>query len=625
VGQPVLELYADTPLGKEKASQLLQRFRAGESVHDEELQMLKPDGTPVWISLTVNAVHDAQGRVVESRSMVVDITDRVRAAEALRRSEYLLRQVLDTNPAVIFVKDYESRVLLANETMAGFYNLSVEEVTGRLQSDLHGQYGADPTDVDKWLADDREVIDTGRPKHLVESGTDSQNRQIWFQTGKFPLDIGQGRCGVLVISQDITERKRAEEALHRSLEETAHGERTLLALSQAAQAVQRARTPDEVYRTLGDEVRKLGYHALVFGLTDDQEHLSINYMSFPPKLLRAAEELTGLSVQTFRIPLAQVPVFQRIVARGDISFIESSADLVDGGLPTTVRPLAGQIASMLGLEQAITAPLMVGGETRSLLTVTGAGLSNADVPAVTAFANQASIALENARLVEEIQTRSTDLQELSARLFKAQEEERRRLSLELHDELGQALTGIGFDLAAVEKEWPPEVAPTTRGRLANVGSLVAEIDKRVSDMALDLRPQMLDDLGLLPTLRWYVNRYTRRMGIDVELEAVDFEERVTSEVATAVYRTVQEALTNVAKHAGASKVAIRLQQRESTVAAVVQDDGRGFTADKLTGAHLRERGAGLFGIRERVALLGGTCDIWSRPGLGTRLTIEIPI
>ena len=259
-----------------------------------------------------------------------------------------------------------------------------------------------------------------------------------------------------------------------------------------------------------------------------------------------------------------------------------------------------------------------------MLLVAGVGLVEADAPAITAFANQASIALESARLVEEARTRSADLEKLSVRLFRAQEEERRRISLELHDELGQALTGMGFDLAAIERELPPEVAPKVRERLASVESLLAEVDERVSEMALDLRPQMLDDLGLLPTLRWYVNRYTRRMGIDVTLEAAEFEERLTPDVATAVYRTVQEALTNVAKHAGASRVTVRLECTESTVAAVVQDNGRGFDAEKLT-AFLRERGAGLLGIRERVALLGGTFDIRSRPGQGTRLTIEVPI
>jgi len=305
-------------------------------------------------------------------------------------------------------------------------------------------------------------------------------------------------------------------------------------------------------------------------------------------------------------------------------------------LPERVSPLAGRIASMLGLEQSITARLMVGGEPHGLLMVTGTGLSESDVPAVTAFANQAAIAIENARLVEEALTRRRDLEELSARLFRAQEEECRRISLELHDELGQTLTGIGFDLAAVERAWPPGVAPRARQRLTSASSLLAELDDRVSDMALDLRPHMLDDLGLLPTLRWYVNRYTRRTGIDVELQALDAEEELPPDVAMAIYRAVQEALTNAAKHAEASRIAVRLACRESTVVArmssirVVEDNGQGFDAETLTAderhpaARLPGHGAGLLGIRERVALLGGTCDIQSSPGQSTRLTITIP-
>ena len=427
-----------------------------------------------------------------------------------------------------------------------------------------------------------------------------------------------------VYGLDTTERKKAEAALRRSLEETARGQRLLLALSQAAQTVQRARTAEEVYRTVGDEVVKLGYHAFVFALTHDQQYLTLRHLTIKPTLLRAAEKLTGLSLQTFRVPLVESPVFQRVLTEGETSFDEPAADFMAGGLPKRVRSLAPRMAAKLGLEQCITAPLTVSGERIGLLLVAGAGLTEADAPAITTFANQASIALGNARLVEEARTHTTDLEKLSIRLFKAQEEERRRISLELHDELGQALTAMGFDLAAIERELPAEVAPKARERLANVGSLLAEVDERVSQMALDLRPQMLDDLGLLPTLRWYLNRYIKRMGIDVELEAVDFEERVTPDVATAVYRTVQEALTNVAKHAGASRVAVRLERSESTVTAVVQDNGRGFEAEEHT-AHLRERGAGLLGIQERVALLGGSFDIQSRPGQGTRLTMRIPI
>ena len=191
--------------------------------------------------------------------------------------------------------------------------------------------------------------------------------------------------------------------------------------------------------------------------------------------------------------------------------------------------------------------------------------------------------------------------------------------------LGQALTGIGFDLAGIEKELPSDVAPTVREKLAEARSLAAQADERVSELALDLRPYMLDDLGLASALRWYVNRYAKRWDIEVEMEVIGLEERPTPEVETALYRVVQEALTNVAKHAQATRVRIRLDRKESAVVAIVEDDGQGFDVETIAGPSAPERGAGLLGIRERAHSLAGTLSIESTPGQGTRLAIEVPL
>jgi len=185
--------------------------------------------------------------------------------------------------------------------------------------------------------------------------------------------------------------------LRASLGETAHSQRLLLALSQAAQAVQRARTPEEVYRTVGDEVVRLGYHTVIFTLTDDQAHLALAYMTFEPAPLRAAEKLAGLSAQDFHFPVSPGSAYDRVIAAGLTAFFEKAVEPMAESLPAPVRPLARRLAAMLGLEQAIFALLRVGGETIGLLLVTGAGLTEADVPAVTTFANQTAIALENAR------------------------------------------------------------------------------------------------------------------------------------------------------------------------------------------------------------------------------------
>jgi two-component system sensor histidine kinase UhpB len=136
---------------------------------------------------------------------------------------------------------------------------------------------------------------------------------------------------------------------------------------------------------------------------------------------------------------------------------------------------------------------------------------------------------------------------------------------------------------------------------------------------------MLDDLGLVSAARWYVTQFARRLNIEAKFEEIGLEERLDGELETVLYRVVQEALTNVARHAQASEVRLRLERDGSRVVAVVTDDGQGFDTQHLSGSDATAHGVGLLGIRERVALLGGRFDIQSHPGQGTRLCIEIPL
>ena len=208
---------------------------------------------------------------------------------------------------------------------------------------------------------------------------------------------------------------KAEGALSHSLEDTARSQRMLLALSQAAQAVQRTRTPDEVYRTVGDEVAPLGYSASIFILTDDRAHLTMPHLSFERNLVRTAEKLVGVSAQDYRIPLVPNGFFQQVIAEGETALKERFSEVIAEALPRVVRPLAGRVASMLGIEQGIVAPVMVGGETEGLLVVTGKGLTEIDVPAISLLANQTAIALESARLYQETQHRADALQQSEER------------------------------------------------------------------------------------------------------------------------------------------------------------------------------------------------------------------
>ena len=227
--------------------------------------------------------------------------------------------------------------------------------------------------------------------------------------------------------------------------------------------------------------------------------------------------------------------------------------------------------------------------------------------------------------ITERQWATEDLQKLSAELMNAQEAERKRISQELHDELGQALTAMRINLAALEKEALPNLSRASQAKLTETGRLVDETLDHVRELSHALRPTMLDELGLVPTLRWYVTRYAERLGIRVEFEAIGLEDRPAVEIETALYRIVQEALTNIARHAQARQVHLRLACQESRLMALIEDDGIGFDAHKWMAADTASSGAGLFGMRERVARCGGTFTIQSRPGRGTRLFVELPL
>ncbi len=205
------------------------------------------------------------------------------------------------------------------------------------------------------------------------------------------------------------------------------------------------------------------------------------------------------------------------------------------------------------------------------------------------------------------------------RVMAAQEEERRRIARDLHDEIGQSLTSLIVGLRVLTEA--PEAGLACEGAAALRDIAAATYDE-VRRLARGLRPAMLDDLGLVPALERYILDYAEAHGLAVDFRPAGLGAgRLPEAVETALYRILQEALTNTAKHAAARQVRVVLSQDGGTVRAVVEDDGRGFDGEALP----RSGGVGLSGIRERAALLGGSVAITSRPGRGTRLEVSVPV
>lgn len=231
---------------------------------------------------------------------------------------------------------------------------------------------------------------------------------------------------------------------------------------------------------------------------------------------------------------------------------------------------------------------------------------------------------ENLELSTSLRLQSAQRGELLKHLITAQENERTRVARELHDELGQSLSGLALCTEAMERlvVTDPDRA---RSQLEQIRSLIAETTDQMYELILDLRPSALDDLGLVVALRGYADRVLGPSGITFELETQDFGDRLPASIETALYRIFQEALNNIVRHSGASKVQLKLERQNGIINGSVVDDGVGFEFGAIRMDGSAPRGLGLMGISERVTQCCGHLEIISKPGQGTRLNVQIPV
>jgi signal transduction histidine kinase len=218
---------------------------------------------------------------------------------------------------------------------------------------------------------------------------------------------------------------------------------------------------------------------------------------------------------------------------------------------------------------------------------------------------------------EEVEHARAALRDLSARLIDVQESDRRSLSRELHDEIGQSLSALLLGIGNVAAVLPSAGSGEAYAQLHELRQLAERTVAEVRDMSLLLRPSMLDDLGLIPAVQWQAREISRTNNVSVQVDAGTVSENIPDEYRTCIYRIVQEALRNVVRHANAKNVRIRLKQSADELTLAIQDDGQGFVPD-------REKGLGLLGMEERVRHLHGSFRIDSTPGVGTSIRVELP-
>ena len=272
-----------------------------------------------------------------------------------------------------------------------------------------------------------------------------------------------------------------------------------------------------------------------------------------------------------------------------------------------------EVTRKLGVRTGMWVPLLARDEVIGVLEIHDkeghdARFSDDDLRLAETFAARAAVAVELSQRVARDAVR---------RVVEAQEEERRRLARELHDETGQALTSILLGLKPLE-----EVLVDTPGAaaLADLRQLVVDALQNVRRLAVELRPAVLDDFGLVPALERLTAAFAEQSGIRVDFHSTLGEARLASDVESSLYRVVQESLTNIVKHAGAENISVSVIRRPSVVAAVIEDDGSGFDPRSV-----RDGAIGILGMRERLALVDGRLEIESRKGAGTTVVAEVPL
>ncbi len=274
-------------------------------------------------------------------------------------------------------------------------------------------------------------------------------------------------------------------------------------------------------------------------------------------------------------------------------------------------------------------PLKSKDRVLGIMNVAGSGdrsFTESDFELFNSIGFQVGLAMENSLLYSESRQKEELRGQLLNSLINAQEEERKRISRELHDESGQTLTAAIMNVESIEGLVPTK-DPVLKEKLQGVKSLIVRTLEDIRRLTHDLRPMALDDLGLASAIRAYVKNRLEAIGIQVQFESkgLNSSRRLSPAIDTALFRIVQEATNNIIKHADARKVGIYLSIENEKIKAIVEDDGKGFEPDSVFTSGSSSLSLGLLGIKERVALLGGTFEIKSRRSQGTRLVVEIPV
>ncbi len=542
-------LYGIHPDDRDRSNEVSQKAVNGEGEYDTEFRVVWPDGSVHWLKADGQVFRDETGQAIRMVGLNYDITEQKQTEKMLRQSEQKFSSLFEMSSFATSLSRLPDGVLVdVNKAFEQAFGYTKQEAIGRTSIELG--INPDAKGRARILA---ALKEDGSARNQELALHTKSNEERIFSVNMDLMDIGDQKY-ILNTTQDITERKQAEEKLHLSQELFSN----VFHISPAGITITR----------------------IADGKIIDANEAFLDMFEF------SREEANGHTSTELNMWTSEErkKLIQAQIASGGLQNFELLA-----------RSKSGRLINLLFSSK----PMEIGGEAchvTMLIDIT-----------------------ERKQAEAELRLSRNRLADLSRKLVETHETTQRAIGRELHDQIGQMLTALKLTMD-IMPQLPPELAAK---KMAQSGELVNDLLSRVSALSLELRPPMLDDLGIIPALTWHVNRFQDQTGIEVEFKHSGVEgARFSSEIETTAYRAVQEALTNVARHAEATRTQLEVRAANGMLNIQIEDNGKGFNPHVEMSKH---RSSGLSGMRERAILVGGTFQIESQPGKGTKKIIQLPL
>jgi PAS domain S-box-containing protein len=575
---------------RERALQKIHRLiESGEERYEDEFRIVRPDGTVRWLESRAKISRDESGKATRMFGVNLDVTEQKLAEERIKLSEVQLRLVTNALPALISYVDSDERYRFVNQKYSEWFDKPLESLIGKKVRQIIGgkAYSILKPTIEEALA--------GR-ECSFEGILDYRAAGSRYVHAFYVPDIGDDGTvrGFYGLIHDLTALKRSEDLL-RSSEDRIH----LMMESLTDYAVFSVDAEGRV-----DSWNK-GAKS-IFGYANSE------ILGRPYEFLFAPDDVErGVPAKEMRIARRKGRAFdERWHVRRDGSQFFASGVM----MPLYVgKTLTGYAKIASDLTQKIQHAEELAKARDELET---------RVKERTRELAETNLAL--VREMEEREIAERQRTDLLRRLVTSQELERRRIARDIHDTLGQRLTALRLKIASL-KEIMPETEPLV-SRIKRLQEISERLDTEVSFLAWELRPSALDDLGLVDAIGAFVNEWSRHYDIPADFHSAGVTNgRFTNETETHLYRIVQEALNNIAKHAQATCVNVLLERRDGEMVLITEDDGKGFVPAEKPLPDEPGGGLGLVGMHERAALIGGTFEIESAPGKGTTIYVRVPL